>query len=44
MLYDAIASISCVDKWLQAFMSLYSFKKALQKFPTSLSTGILSLF
>jgi len=42
--YDAIASISCVDKALQTYTSIYAFKKALQKFPTSLSTSIIFLF
>jgi len=31
--YDTITSISCIDKALQASVSVYSFKRALQKFP-----------
>jgi len=36
---DAIASISCIDKVLQASIAICGFKRTLQKFPTSTRTG-----
>ena len=44
MRYDAIISISCIDKVLQASVSVYHFKSAWQKFPTCPGTGRFSTF
>jgi len=42
--YDAITFISCIDKVLQASVSVYRFKSAWQKFPTCSGTGIIWAF
>jgi hypothetical protein len=42
--YDAITPISCIDKVLQASVSVYHFKSAWQKVPTCPGTGRFSAF
>jgi hypothetical protein len=44
MRYDAITSISCINKALQALVSVYRFKSAWQQFLTCPGTGRFSAF
>jgi hypothetical protein len=44
MRYDAITPISCIDKVLQASVSVHRFKSAWQNFPTGPGTGRFSAF